>query len=93
MMISHFCLVCFTFSFSYLALPFHLVYVLKFLHLIFLMLFFKSLSSVAELSYTYIYINMYNIYILENLWIFAWLKYYDIFILLVWLSLTRMLDF
>ena len=55
MVIFHFYLVCFTFSISYLVLPFHLVYVLKFLHLIFLMFFFKSLSSaVEELSYTYV---------------------------------------
>ena len=51
------------------------VYVFQFLHLFwfFLQMFFlKSLSSVVEKIFVYVYINnMYNIYILENLWIFA----------------------
>ena len=55
MMIFYFYLVCFTSSISYSVLPFHLVYVLQFLHL-FLMFFLNSLSSVVEkLLYTYIY--------------------------------------
>ena len=38
----------------------------------FQMFFLKSLSSVVEKIFVYVYINnMYNIYILENLWIFA----------------------
>ena len=64
MMIFSFYLVCFTFSISYLVLPFHLVYVLQFLHLFFFggMFFLEPLSSVVEkLLYTYIYIYMYDI--------------------------------
>ena len=53
MMIFYF-YVCFTFSISYSVLPFHLVYVLQFLHLfLFLMFFLEPLSSVVEkLLYT-----------------------------------------
>ena len=66
-------LVCFTFSISYSVLPFHLVYVFQFLHLF---LFFNVLSQAfikhSRKVYVYTYINnMYDIYILENLWIFA----------------------
>ena len=75
MMVFYFYLVCFTFSVSYSVPPFHLVYVLQFLHLFllfFLMFFLKPLSSVVEkLWYTHIYVNMYNMDILENLWIFV----------------------
>ena len=38
MMIFHFYLVCFTFSISCSVLPFHLVYVFQFLHLLFCVL-------------------------------------------------------
>ena len=64
--------------FLFYILPFHLVYVFQYLHLFFLLLFFlKPLSSVVEeLLYTfYMHINsMYNIHILENVWIFDYLK-------------------
>ena len=54
MMIFYFHLVGFASSISYSVLPFHLVYVLQFLHL-FLIFFLNSLSSVVEkLLYTYI---------------------------------------
>ena len=61
MMIFYFYLVCFTFSISYLVLPFHLVYVLQFLHL-----FFFNVRSQAfikcsrKLSYTYICISSFQ---------------------------------
>ena len=75
MMVFYFHLVCFTFSISYSVFPFHLVSVFQFLHLFllfFLMFFLKPLSSVVEkLWYTHIYVKRYNIYILENLWIFV----------------------
>ena len=53
MMIIYFYLICFTFSISYSVLPFHLVYVFQYLHLLFFfMLFLKLLSSIVEkLSY------------------------------------------
>ena len=54
MKIFYFYLVCFTFSISYSVFPFHLVYVLQFLHLFFLKFFLKPLSSVEKLLYTYI---------------------------------------
>ena len=54
MIIFYFDLVCFTFSISYSVLPFHLVYILQFFHLFFLMFFLKPLSSVVEkLLYAY----------------------------------------
>ena len=58
-MIFYFYLVCFTFSISYSGLPFHLVYVLQFLHLFF---FFNVLSQALnkcsrKLLYTYICIS------------------------------------
>ena len=54
--------------------------------------FLKPLSSIVE-KLVYMYANIICIiYILENLWIFAKLKNYDIFIPLVWLSMNRMLD-
>ena len=59
MMIFYFYLVCFTFSISYSVLPFHLVYVLQFLHLFFYVLS-QPLSSVVE-KLLYTYKNMYNI--------------------------------
>ena len=66
-MIPYFYLVFFTFSISYSMLPFHLVYVLQFLHLFFFLLFFlKPLSSVVK-KLLYTYINMHNMYILENM--------------------------
>ena len=60
-MIFYFYPVCFTFSISYLVLPFHLVYVLQFLHL-----FFFNVRSQAfikcsrKLSYTYICISSFQ---------------------------------
>ena len=63
MRIFYFYLVCFPFSISYSVLPFHLFYVFQFLHLF----FFMFLNVIEKLLYTYIV----NIYILENLWIFA----------------------
>ena len=73
MIIFYFNLVCFTFSLSYSVFPFHLVYVFQFLCLFYLLLFLKPLSSIVEkFLHTYTYIcSVYNIYILENLWIFA----------------------
>ena len=56
MMIFSFYLVCFTFSISYLVLPFHLVYVLQFPHLF---IFFDVLSQVfikySRKAFVYIY--------------------------------------
>ena len=71
-MMIYFYLICFTFSISYPVPPFHFVYVLQFLHLLFY-LFSQSLSSVVEkLLYVYVYLyNMYTIFIFENLWLFA----------------------
>ena len=66
MMIFYFYLVCFTFSISYSVLPFHLVYVLQFLHLFF---FLNVLSqafircSKKAFVYMYICIYMYAYYI------------------------------
>ena len=56
MMIFYFYLVCFTFSISYLVLPFHLVYIFQFLCL--LLFFLKPLSNMVE-KLLYTYINMY----------------------------------
>ena len=54
MSIFYFYLVIFTFSISYSVLPFHLAYVLQFLHLFFFMFLLKPLSSIVEkLLYTY----------------------------------------
>ena len=73
MMIFYFYLVCYTFSSSYLMLPFHLVYVFQFLYLFF---FFDVLPQVfiKHTRKAFVYINKnsrYTIYILENLQIFA----------------------
>ena len=61
MMIFYFYLVCFTLSISYSVLPFHLVYVLQFLHLLFS--FFDVLSQAfikySRKAFVYIYINTY----------------------------------
>ena len=65
-----FYLVCFTFSISYSVLPFHLVYVFWFLHLFLFFLFLMFFIKCSRKALLYIY-NMYNIYILETLWIFA----------------------
>ena len=65
MMIFYFYLVCFTFYISYSVLPFHLVYILQFLHPF---NFFDVLSQAfikySRKAFVYICINMYNI--LEN---------------------------
>jgi len=71
-MIFYFYLLCFTFSVSYSMLPFHLVYVLQFLHLsLSLFFFFDGLSQAfikcSKKAFVYLYINMYNIYILGNI--------------------------
>ena len=72
MRIFYFYLVCSSFSISYSVLPFHLVYVFQFLHLFFLLLFIsQTFIKCSRKAFVYIYVNMYNIYILENLWIFA----------------------
>ena len=66
MMIFYFDLVHFTFSISYSLLPIHLVYGLQFLHLIFLILFLKPLSSVIEKTLDK---GLRNIYIGLHLWL------------------------
>ena len=62
-------LVCFTFSISYSMFPFHLVsnfFISSFSFDIFSQAFIKH----SRKAFVYIHINsMYNIYILENLWI------------------------
>ena len=67
----YFDLGCFSFSISYSVLPFHLVYVFQFLHLFSFFFFFDVLSQAfikcSRKAFVYIYINMCNIYILENL--------------------------
>ena len=73
MTLFYFYLVSFTFSISYSVLPFQVVYVFQFLHLFF---FFDVLSQAfikcSRKAFLHTYINsMYNIYILENLGIFA----------------------
>ena len=81
-MIFYFYLVCFTFFISYSVLPFHLVYILQFLHLFF---FFDVLSQAfikcSKTAFVCIDINMYNIYFIK-LMNFC-LKNYDILIPLV----------
>lgn len=64
MMSSYFYLVCCTFSISYLALPFHLVYSFQFLHLFFVVIaavLSQAFASIVEkLLYTYMqYCNKY----------------------------------
>ena len=76
MMIFYFYLVCFIFSISYSALPFHLVYVLQFLHLSFV---FSSLYKYSLKAF--VYIHSMQICILENL--SFCLKNYDTVIPLV----------
>ena len=74
MMTFYFSLVCFTFSISYSVLPFHLVPVLQFLHLspFFLDVLSQAFKKHSRKTFVYIHKNsMYNIYILENLRIFA----------------------
>ena len=71
MMIFYSYLVCLTFSISYSVLPFHLVYILQFLHLlIFLDVLSQAFIKCSSKAFVYIYKNKYYIY-LENLWIFA----------------------
>ena len=48
-------LVCFIFSISYSVLPFHLVYVLQFLHLFFFYVLPQGFLSTETLLYTYIF--------------------------------------
>ena len=61
MMIFYFYLVCFTFSISYLVLPFHLVYVLQFLHLFFVNVRSQSfIKCNRKLSYTNICISSFQ---------------------------------
>ena len=59
MLIFYFYLVCLAFSISYSVLPFHLVYVLQFLHPFFFSFFFDGLSQAfikqsRKCIYTYI---------------------------------------
>ena len=64
-MIFYFYLVCFTFSILYSMIPFNLVYVFQFIHLLcYFLFFFKPLSNLVEkLLHIYVYINnMHNIF-------------------------------
>ena len=63
-----FYLACFTFSISYSVLPFHLVYVFQFPHLLFFYVLYQALIKHSRKVIVYIYINnMYNTYILESM--------------------------
>ena len=54
MMIFYFYLVCFTFSISYSVLPFHLVYVLQFLHLSFFNVLSQAFIKCSRKAFVYI---------------------------------------
>ena len=58
----YFYLVYFTFVILYSVLPFHLVYVLQFLHLFFFDVLSQAIIKCSKKAFVYIDINIYNIY-------------------------------
>ena len=62
MMIFYLYLVCFTFSISYSVFPFHLVYVLQYLHLFFFDVLSQAFIKCSRKAFVYIY--KYVLYIL-----------------------------